>query len=113
MILYFVQNGTNLPDEGVGPVLDQLISVMGSQDKPVINISITNLVFAHTATTYMSTYEVPSGGDWSVQRGGALFVEGAENVLVQNCLLILRAEMVYFSVIMFEMQSLKVMSLCG
>ena len=86
MILYFVQNETSLPDEGVGPVLDQLISVMGSQDKPVTNISITNLVFAHTATTYMSSYEVPSGGDWSVHRGGAVFVEGAENVVVENCL---------------------------
>ena len=86
MILYFVQNGTNLPDEGVGPVLDQLISVKGSQDKPVTNISITNLVFAHTTTTYMSSYEVPSGGDWSVHRGGAVFVEGAENVVVENCL---------------------------
>ena len=86
MILYFVQNGTSLPDEGVGPVLDQLISVMGSKDKPVTNITITNLVFAHSATTYLSSYEVPSGGDWSVHRGGAVFVEGAEHVLVQNCL---------------------------
>ncbi|XP_065920298.1 uncharacterized protein [Dysidea avara] len=85
MILYFVQNGTSLPDEGVGPVLDQLIAVMGSQDKPVTNITIANLVFAHSATTYMSSYEVPSGGDWSVHRGGAVFVEGAEHVLVQNC----------------------------
>ena len=59
MILYIVQNGTNLPDEGVGPVLDQLISVMGSQDKPVTNITITNLVFAHTATATNKTVTQP------------------------------------------------------
>ena len=86
MILYYVQNGTSLPDEGVGPVLDQLIAVMGSQGKPVTNITIANVVFAHSTTTYMSSYEVPSGGDWSVHRGGAVFVEGAEHILVQNCL---------------------------
>ena len=26
-----------------------------------------------------------SGGDWSVHRGGTVFVEGAENVVVEEC----------------------------
>ena len=86
MILYFVQNGTELPEEGVGAVLDQLIVITGSAEEPVKNVTITKLTFAHSATTYMSNYEVPSGGDWSVHRGGAIFVEGAEYVLIQNCL---------------------------
>ena len=85
-ILYYAQNGTSLPEEGVAPVLDELITITGTQDQPVINITIANLTFAHTSTTYMSSYEVPSGGDWSVHRGGAVFVEGAKHVLVQNCL---------------------------
>jgi len=85
-ILYYAQNGTSLPEEGVAPVLDELITITGTQDQPVINITIANLTFAHTSTTYMSSYEVPSGGDWSVHRGGAMFVEGAKHVLVQNCL---------------------------
>ena len=86
MILYFVQNGTELPQEGVGSVLDQLILITGTQREPVKNITIANVTIAHSATTYMSSYEVPSAGDWSVHRGGAIFVEGAEGVLVQNCL---------------------------
>jgi len=86
MILYFVQNGTELPEEGVGAVLDQLIVITGTVDEPVKNITVANLTVTHSATTYMSSYEVPSGGDWSVHRGGAIFVERAEHILVQNCL---------------------------
>ena len=86
MMLYFAQNGTSLPEEGVAPVLEELISVVGSQDHPVTNITVSNLTLAHSATTYFSTYEVPSGGDWSVHRGAAVYIEGAESVLVQNCL---------------------------
>ena len=85
-MLYLAQNGTSLPEEGVAPILDELIVVMGTQDQPVMNITIANLTLAHTAVTYLSSYEVPSGGDWSVHRGAAVFIEGAEHVLVQNCL---------------------------
>ena len=86
MILYFVQNGTELPAEGVGAVLDQLITAIGTPEEPVKNITLKDLTFAYSATTYMSSYEVPSGGDWSVHRGAAIFIEGAEHILVQNCL---------------------------
>ena len=85
-MLYFAQNGTSLPEEGVAPILDELIVVMGTQDQPVMNITIANLTLAHTAATYLSSYEVPSGGDWSVHRGAAVFIEGAKHFLVQNCL---------------------------
>ena len=33
----------------------------------------------------MDKYEVPSGGDWSIHRGGAFFVENAENVSIFGC----------------------------
>ena len=85
MMLYFVQNGTELPEEGVGTVLEEVIVIVGTANQPVKNITIANLSLTHTATTYMSTYEVPSGGDWTVHRGAAIFVEGAEHILVQNC----------------------------
>ena len=86
MMLYFARNGTSLPEEGVAPILEELISVMGTEDQPITNITIANLTLAHSATTYLSSYEVPSGGDWSVHRGAAVFIEGAENILIQNCL---------------------------
>lgn len=54
-------------------------------DKPVTNITIANMTFTQTEPTYLSEYEVPSGGDWSIHRGGTVFVEGVEGFLLQNC----------------------------
>jgi|EP01047_Picozoa_sp_COSAG01_P056975 hypothetical protein len=33
----------------------------------------------------MEPYEVPSGGDVAVHRGGAVVIEGAENINITNC----------------------------
>lgn len=84
-ILYFFPNGS-LPETGIGTVLDQLITAEGTVDNPVVNITFTNLTFAHTASTFLEKYEVPSGGDWAIHKGGAIFVEGADGLLLQNCL---------------------------
>ena len=83
--LYLYPNST-LPTEVVGTNLNVLVSIKGSQTNPVQNIAISDITFAHTATTFLSDYEVPSGGDWAVHREAALVVEGAEGVNVSNCL---------------------------
>lgn len=83
--LYFFPNGS-VPQSGIGTVLDTLINIEGGMDSPVQNITIANLTFAHTATTFLKHYEVPSGGDWAIHRGGAVFVEGVDGFLLQNCL---------------------------
>ncbi len=85
MKLYYFPNGS-LPSEGVGTVLDQLIFFQGSQQDPLYNITLHNLTFAHSATTFLKSYEVPSAGDWAIHRGGALTVEGVDGFLLQNCL---------------------------
>jgi Right handed beta helix region len=62
-------------------VLDELIRVQdGAKD-----ITISTLGFRDTAATYMSDWIVPSGGDWSLHRGGAIYVEQADNITIQNC----------------------------
>ena len=83
--LYLYPNST-LPTEVVGTNLNVLISIKGSQTNPVQNIAINDITFAHSAITFLSDYEVPSGGDWTVHREAALVVEGAEGVNVSNCL---------------------------
>ena len=83
--LYLYPNGT-LPKEGIGTVLDHAVEVWGSMESPVIHVTITNITFAHTATTFLRPYEVPSGGDWSVYRGAAVFAEGVKEFTVMNCL---------------------------
>ena len=85
MKLYLYPNGS-LPTEGVGTVLDEAIGIRGTMDSPVKGITIMNVVFAHTATTFLKRYEVPSGGDWSVYRGGTVFVEGVDGFNLQGCL---------------------------
>ena len=86
-LLYMYPNGS-LPSEGIGTVLDELIKIVGTKDTPVINIGFGGVTFAHTATTFLQPYEVPSGGDWAIQE-----------------------VMVYFSVTIFETPLLKAMSL--
>ena len=83
--LFFFPNGS-LPETGIGSLLDQLFTIIGTQELPVKNVKFTNLTFAHTSSTFLEKYEVPSGGDWAIHRGGALFVEGVDRFLLQNCL---------------------------
>ena len=83
--LYLYPNDT-LPSEGIGTVLDRAVEVVGIMQFPVTQVSITNITFAHTATTFLRPYEVPSGGDWSVHRGGTVFAEGVKGFTVMNCL---------------------------
>ena len=84
--LYFYPNGS-LPHNGIGSVMDTLFSVRGTMESPVLNVTLMNIELAHTATTFLEGHEVPSGGDWAVQRKGTVLVEGAINFVLQNCLL--------------------------
>ena len=85
-VLYYFPNSSSLPESGIGTLLEQLFTVKGTPDAPVTQFTFTNLTFAHTASTFLKKYEVPSAGDWAIHRGGALFVEGIDGLLVQNCL---------------------------
>ncbi len=63
------------------------IEVRGEPGKPVSNIVFSGITITQTATTFMETYEVPSGGDWALYRGSALFVDGpADQIEVSNCM---------------------------
>ncbi len=83
-ILYYMSNGS-IANKGIGTNLKTIISIEGSQTNPVRNITISGVSFAHTASTFLEPYEVPSGGDWAIHRGGTMFMEGTINTLVSNC----------------------------
>eukprot|EP00658_Telonema_sp_P-2_P085306 TRINITY_DN9700_c0_g1_i1.p1 TRINITY_DN9700_c0_g1~~TRINITY_DN9700_c0_g1_i1.p1 ORF type:complete len:811 (+),score=166.33 TRINITY_DN9700_c0_g1_i1:197-2629(+) len=70
----------------VVPTLHRLISIVGTSDTPVRGVTIRGLGFRDAAYTYMSPWGVPSGGDWALHRGGALFIEGTQATTVQGCL---------------------------
>lgn len=88
--LYVFFNGTSgtPPDPSIELVASQLINVFtfdGSMDEPIVGVSLVNLTFAHTAPTFLLSYEVPSGGDWSFYRGGMVTIEGTVNTTILGC----------------------------
>ena len=90
-ILYFWYNasdGTKPPSDTlyVATQLKTLINIQASQDKPAKDITIRGVNFRDTAYTYLDPHGMPSGGDWGLQRMGALFFEGTENTLVEQCI---------------------------
>ncbi len=89
--LYYYHEGS-LEDvsnlEFVAAVLANVFTVQGgaSSNQAVTNVALSNVRIAHTRTTFMDRYEVPSGGDWSVHRGAAVFVGGpAADVSIEGC----------------------------
>jgi len=62
------------------------VSIRGSHEDPVMFIYFNGLTFTETVTTFMEPYEVPSGGDWSIHRGGTFFVDGAFGITVIHCM---------------------------
>ena len=66
-------------------LLKQLFELRGSEERPVENITFRDVIFAHTEPTYLDVYEAPSLGDWSIHRGGAVFLEGTKGCAVKGC----------------------------
>ena len=63
----------------------RFIEVVGeSMDKPVRDVTIRNIEFFGAHTTHMDPFIAPSGGDWTIHRGGAVHLEHVENSLVQG-----------------------------
>jgi len=69
------------------PLINQIIAIKGDPIAKhyVQSITFTGIEFTQTRRTQMEQYEVPSGGDWSIYRGGAFFVQDAEDIRVENC----------------------------
>ena len=86
--LYLYPNGTNdsLPTSGFGTELQRLLNIRGTIDNPVYNVTVVNITFTQTEPTFFEKYTAPSGGDWSIHRGGTVYVEGVDGFTIQNCL---------------------------
>jgi hypothetical protein len=62
----------------------EMIGIRGKQDAPATDITIRGVGFRDAARTFMEPWAPPSGGDWALYRGAAVFVEGAENVVIEQ-----------------------------
>ncbi len=85
--LYFMPNGTtnDFPTQSViATVSRRIIEIKGTADAPVKQVSINGFRFEKTYATHMDAHEVPSAGDWSITRNGAIFIEGGEDITIEN-----------------------------
>jgi len=87
-VLYFMPpKGVDIARARVeAVVLKQLVEFRGSKEEPVRNIHLRGLTLTHTARTLLEEYEPLLRGDWSIVRAGAVFLEGAEDCSVTDCL---------------------------
>lgn len=84
--LYFYYNGTGSPPEDVVvPFVQVLVNVSGTQWNPVTSVRMEDLKFTAAGSTYMMPHAVPSAGDWALDRYAAVFMQGTENILIENC----------------------------
>ena len=64
-----------------------LVEFRGTKQNPVHHVTLRNISFRHTSRTFMDNKEPLIRSDWTIYRGGALFYEGAEDCLVEDCTL--------------------------
>jgi len=68
-----------------GVTQKHLINILGTEKNPVRNVTIEGIRFEHAKRTFMEKYEPLLRSDWTIYRGGAVFIEGTENVSIKNC----------------------------
>ena len=91
--IYYYPNATHATADALATaeiaILDTLISIGSAADEArgewADSIQIIGLELTATRATFLSPYEVPSGGDWSLHRGGAIEVTQARNVAIRGC----------------------------
>jgi len=64
--------------------LRHLLEFRGSEARPVKWIAIDGLTFRHAARTFMDNRESLLRSDWTIYRGGAVFLTGTEDVAIRN-----------------------------
>jgi len=86
ILYYYPLTGIKLSDAKIEvPIVEDLIQLHGTKEAPVKNIQFKGFSFQQSTYTFMEPYEPLARGDWAIHRGGAIFMEGAENCLVEDC----------------------------
>ena len=67
-----------------GATVKDLIQFRGSSSDPVHHITMRGLHFSQARATFMEHYEPLARGDWAIHRGGAIYLEGAEDIRIED-----------------------------
>jgi len=65
--------------------LRHLIEFNGTKAQPVRFVTLRGLTFRHAARTFMENREPMLRTDWTIYRGGAVLLNGAEDDAIENC----------------------------
>jgi PDZ domain/Right handed beta helix region len=65
--------------------LRHLVEFQGTEQSPVRFVTLKGLTFRHTARTFMDNKEPMLRSDWTTYRGGAVFINGAEDCALADC----------------------------
>jgi hypothetical protein len=65
--------------------LTNLVTIGDASLPHIRNLTLAGLTFRHTLRTFMETREPLPRSDWCIYRGGALYIEGAEDITVEDC----------------------------
>jgi hypothetical protein len=66
------------------PLLRCLLRVTGTPEAPVAGVTLSGITFTSAAAAVLANRGIPTGGDWSVARVGALTVEGAAGLTLRG-----------------------------
>ena len=86
-VIYYYNNDTKGIDglEFEVTNLKTIVNFTGdSMYNPVENVEIRGVTFRDTEITYLDPHGMPSGGDWGLERIGAIYLDNTENIMIQN-----------------------------
>ena len=85
-LYFYPPSGLDLATAKIEAVrLRHLIEFRGTEQSPVRFVQFKGLTFCHAARTFMETKEPLVRSDWTTYRGGALFYDGTEDCLLEDC----------------------------
>jgi len=85
-LYYYPHKGTDLADATLEIVrLKHLAELKGTREDPVRFVTLKGFVFRHAARSFMENREQLLRSDWTTYRGGAVFINGAEDCSVLDC----------------------------
>ena len=65
--------------------LENLFNLKGTEENPVKHITLEGFQFKRTIRTFLKNKEPLLRSDWTIYRGGSVFMEGTENCEIVDC----------------------------
>jgi len=85
-LYFYPPAGLDLDKAAVDIVrLKNLLTIGDASSPNIRNLTLTGLTFRHTLRTFMGTREPLLRSDWRIYRGGAIYMEGTEDIVIEDC----------------------------